>query len=408
VFRYHDASLGDFEGVLSSCRNILVQPYCEQLDNSIKSAWGRVMSFSPRSILSIFIGTVSLLGCGLPYEHVQDPGALVPVASVMKSIRCEIVTFLVANRLRQRQFLKEYESNFQDAFQKYAYLNLDDKEYGAVQADLKTIDTLGLSLGIDRKFMYGSTNQFSKTWHLGPSVTGTWTYTRSDVFALAQDATLGPTTRTGSAHKPIANVKRQDANFFCYKNAADSSALTNSLVGAEAMVNHERPKLENFERIWVIQVGEITLSKWLEMMSTEMAKNYLAQGPFKESLIPGQINYTFTLEIKPSFDGKYTLVSQLYNPYVPDLTVTKDDTSTFSFYLNTDSAKAAYGAKNGSASIPSSPPQWSLKSVVIPAPPSGQPSGTKPSRTRRNAPGQTPGVVFPAPIALPGPPPAGQ
>jgi hypothetical protein len=353
-------------------------------------------------------------GCGFFYEHVQDPGTFVPVVTVTKAIRCEIITFLVANRLRKKEFLKEYQIDFRDAFERYAFLDLDEKEYGSVQADLKTIDSLGLSIGIDRKFTYGSTNQFSKVWHIGPALNGNWTYTRSNVFAVAQDATLGRSVR-GQLLNPAlsASANREDADFFCYKDSSVAPVATNSLDNAEALVRHSRPDLENFDRIWIAQIGEVTLARWLELMGEEMAKNYLAQGPYTESLIPGQINYTFSLEVKPSFDGKYTLISRLYNPYVPDLTASIDNTSTFSLYLNTPSSKAAYGGKNGTANLPTSPPVWKVGTTVIPAPESAKlqketVGPVRPKRRLPSAPGQTPGVTFPAPLAIPAPPPAGQ
>jgi hypothetical protein len=376
-----------------------------------------------RQVAFLMCISIPISGCAAIYDVVQDPGALVPVASVLKSLRCEIMTFLVANRFRKDAFLKTYASDFSEAFNKYAYIDLDDQEYGTIQADLKTIDSLGLSIGIDQKSNFGATNQFSKTWHLGPSYNATWTYTRSDVFAVAQNATLGPTAQTGPLIKQLYGAAdRQDANFFCYVANKNNHDLDYSLEAIESLSYHDRPDLENFDRIWVIGVGSMTLSKWLEVMAKEFAKNYLAQGPFTESIIPGQLNYSFSLEAKPSLDLKYTLISKLYNPLVPDLTVSKDDISTFSMYLNTPSAKAAYGAKNGNANLPSSPKLWTVHHVSAKPPKEGAAAGAaigQPSHRGgaqigvRNRPrligppGQKPGVEFSAPVALPGPPPAG-
>jgi len=364
-------------------------------------------------------------GCSSFYENVQDPGQLVPVASVLKSIRCEVITFLVANRIRRQEFLNWHLVDFQTAFDKYAYLDLDDKEYATVQVDLKTIDTLGLSLGIDQKFPYGPGGAFSHTSHLGPADTSTWTYSRSNLFAVTQNATLGPTPQSGlKVPQLYGDADRQDASFFCY-TATKDQAPQYSAEAVESLVLHQRPDLENFHRIWVVGGETMTLARWLEIMAAEMAKNYLAQGPYTESLIPGQINYTYTLEVKPSFDLKYTLISHAYNPLIPDVNFSKDDTSTFSLYLNTAYAKAAYGAKNGNASLPSEPPIWRISHRIpnesktkggssgTASAPGGTAPGTAPPRIRpriapSGGPGQRPGIQFSAPVALPGPPPAQQ
>jgi hypothetical protein len=307
--------------------------------------------------------------------------------------------------------------DFETAFERYAYLDLDDKEYANIQVDLKTIDTLGLSLGIDEKFPYGPAGGFSRTWHLGPGDTTTWTYARSNLFAVPQNATLGPTTQTGeSASQFYGDADRQDASFFCF-TASKPEAPIYSADLIEALVHHQRADLENFHRIWVVGSERMTLARWLEVMATEMSKNYLAQGPYTESLIPGQINYAFTLEVKPSIDLKYTLISHVYNPLVPEFSFSKDDTSTFSLFLNTEYAKAAYGAKNGTAAIPSAPQVWQVNHKISQPPPVG-PTGGKPLRrtgprispraVSPGGPGQKPGVIFSAPIALPSPPPAQQ
>jgi|SRR5665213_227256 len=355
-------------------------------------------------------------GCSFFYDHVQDPGQLVPVAAVLKSIRCEVITFFVANRIRRQEFLSLHLIDFQTAFDKYAYLDLDDKEYATIEVDLKTIDTLGLSLGIDQKLPYGPAGAFSKTWHVGPADTITWSYSRSNLFAAPQNATLGPSSQKGAGVSQLyGEADRQDASFFCYLAPKDRGPHYSPEV-VEALVNHQRPDLENFDRIWVEGGQSITLARWLEVMGSEMSKNYLAQGPYTESLIPGQINYAFTLEPKPSIDLKYTLVSHAYNPLVPDLNFSKDDTSTFSLYLNTEYSKAAYGAKNGNASIPSAPQTWQINHKVPEekkgaAPgteslPGGPAQRVRPRAVPSGGPGQKPGIIFSAPVALPGPPPA--
>src|SRR5579872_4770389 len=141
--------------------------------------WGELFKMWALRIVACGLAATAS-GCSFFYENVQDPGQQVPVAAVLKSLRCELITFLEANRLRRQEFTKLHLLDFQNAFENYAYLDLDDKEYASIEVDLKTIDTLGLSLGIDQKFPYGPGGAFSKTWHLGPAATTTLTYSRSN------------------------------------------------------------------------------------------------------------------------------------------------------------------------------------------------------------------------------------
>jgi hypothetical protein len=357
---------------------------------------------------------VGLTGCSVFLENVEDPGQGVPVASIIKSLRCEMITFFVANRMRRQSFLANYKSDFQGSFANFAFLDLDDNEYGSIQADLKTIDTFGLSVGIDRKFPYGSVGQFSKTWHVGPAYNQTTTYTRTNIFALPQDSTLGPTTDKQRTNQLYGDPTSGDADFFCYLRPYGEVTKTVTLDELESLVRHQRPEFENFHRIWV--GGELTLSEWLERMGTDMAKNNLATGPYQESILPGQINYSFSLDVKPSFDLKYTLVSSLYSPLVPDLSISKENTSTFSIFLNTKYAKAAYGGKNGTANLDQPPKDW----VVVAEkktepPPRHRLVKQAPSTVRQQpfarpqlpapslGPSRSPGVSFPAPLAIPAP-----
>ena len=91
------------------------------------------------------------------YDATVDPGLTVPVDKVFKSLRCELITFLEANRWRAIEFEKRKSRlGYDEARTRYAYLDLDPTKYGALQVDLKTIDVLGLTIGLDWKTNFDS------------------------------------------------------------------------------------------------------------------------------------------------------------------------------------------------------------------------------------------------------------
>jgi hypothetical protein len=88
-----------------------------------------------------------LTGCSTLYEYSVDPGETVPVESVLKSLRCEMMTFFEVNRLRTAIYEYNIDKiDFKTNFGNYAYLDIDPTKYGSIDATFKTIDTLGACL----------------------------------------------------------------------------------------------------------------------------------------------------------------------------------------------------------------------------------------------------------------------
>jgi hypothetical protein len=370
-------------------------------------------------------------GCSFLYDSSVDPGQTVPVESVMKSLRCELMTFFEVNRLR----IRVYEAgigkvDFQENFQNYVYMDLDPTRYGSIDANFKTIDTLGLTLGVDWTNKFGS---ISKDWHLGPGLTGTKTYNREVVFAVPQDGRLGADVRQtdGSVSKlessPLADPNSPDRSFFCYlqipgdpiprfstRTIADARE---ALLFLEALSHRGLPQYENFERIWID--GTTTLANWLEGVSAEMAKGFFSaqKAPYTGALIPGQVNYTFGLELKPSIDFKVTYMASIISPASADLSASRDNTGSFQLFLNTTHAAASFGGKTGTALIdqPAKSVAWGpvadhtveqeKKYVIPPSPPS---AGAGASGRQSTYGTRSPSYRLESPIPLPLPPPAGQ
>ncbi|MBW7961932.1 hypothetical protein [Bradyrhizobium sp. BR 10261] len=321
---------------------------------------------------------------------------------VFKALRCEIITFLEANRMRRAQFaraLKDY--GYETAIEHYSFIDLDETKFGALQVDLKTIDTVGLTLGVDWKASSVPSGN-SETWHLGPSYTGFKTYTRTTTFALPQDAKLGPSKRN---KRPAANlaggVGDEDAGFFCYLEPQTPTPLIRTLADVELLVAHQVPEVEKFDRIYVD--GKATLAQWLEItISREMAKSWLAKGDYMEAVYAGQLQYSFALDIKPGIDLKYTLVASTISPLVPDLSASRENSGTFTLDLNTLHVVAAAGARNGSAIIASDigPPPAPVAFQVW-GPPTTPPPGSHAPVPRQPAPGAG-GAAAPSPRRGPG------
>src|SRR5262245_38554712 len=189
-----------------------------------------------------------LLNCASIYEMSLDPGEGVPVERVFKALRCEVVTFLELNRFRREAFEKQKNHlGYEAAYAKYAYLNLEDGRYGALQVDLKTIDSLGLTVGVDWKVLPQPAGR-SETWHIGPSLSANKTYTRTTTFAIPQDALLGPSLRENDAVDQLSvSDTRSDRDFFCFVEAANLAPLRASLENLQALAAHQIPAIENFD-----------------------------------------------------------------------------------------------------------------------------------------------------------------
>lgn len=365
--------------------------------------------FKSNSVL-LALTLLSLSGCSSIYESSVDPGTTVPVNTVFKALRCEIMTFLEANRMRRAAFPSAVKTiGYQAAIEHYSFIDLDEAKFGALQVDLKTIDTVGLTLGVDWKSAPNVSGN-SQTWHLGPSLNGFKTYTRTTVFALPQDGKLGPSIRNSRSKARLAgDAGTEDSGFFCYLEAPSERPLKRTLADIEELVAHRLPEVEQYERIYVDGTG--TLASWLETtISREMAKSWLAKGDYMEAVYAGQLQYSFALDIKPGIDLKYTLIANTISPLVPDLSASRENSGTFTLNLNTQHVVAAFAAKNGNAIIasdigpPPEPPAyevWGPKGAAgarapvatRPAAASGGSSSVRPTRG--------PGVRLEYPLPLP-------
>jgi hypothetical protein len=313
------------------------------------------------SVIAPSAAALNLLttSCGPLLAINADPGVGVPATAIVKSIRCELMTYLVTNRYRQAAFLALYTTDFKSAFDNYAYLALDDNEYAAIDANLKTADMASLTVGIDWKTHVTKAGE-SHDKHLGPGITTTKTYIADNLYGVPQDARLGPTAPPVGYLPPAPlpqppkfyqETDSGDVDYFCYKKEPSMAAPAVNLQTFEALSDHELPQFENFDRIFIAADTFVPMAKWLEAKGADMSRNLLSIGTNMENILPGQLSYSFALDIKPSIDLKYTLVATVISPYVPELMASREDTDTFTIYLNTQYAKFASGGKSGGTVI---------------------------------------------------------
>lgn len=335
-------------------------------------------------VFALCILTFFAAGCALSPYHLEDPNQLAGIAAfgprtpdVVRSLRCEIITFIVENRLRNKLWddtlpgithgASEDALNDKIAFLKrYPYVPLDKKQYAALGVDLKNIDIAGVTINNDWKNVFKN-SPVVRDFHIGPAITATNTYEFLPPLAIQQVADLGPAKSFDPpGAPPLPPAKRyssifyrqptSDAPFYCYKSLANSraSTLVDAIEQIQTLVVNGSGSQDyaNFDRVFV---GPYTLAQWLQNIAADLTENSHTIFATPESLIVGQIAYTFTLDIKPAMDFKYTYMANVVNPFVPDLSASLEHSSTFSIFLNTPNALAALTAKQGNtcnASVP--------------------------------------------------------
>jgi hypothetical protein len=319
---------------------------------------------------------VQVSGCATLLKQLDDPnevlGANLNTDKFVKSLRCEALTFIVENRLR----LKIYNDAVNQAqgtrdqalidhvhwlLENYPFIELDEAQYAALGVDIKNIDMATLSMPGDWKTMK-KTSAVVRDSHFGPAMAETNTFEYIPPLAIPQYADLGPAvsfnppgqqTPRAALWSSIYNFQpTTDESFYCYRSLAFSHA-----VSAEDAANEietlllDGPGAQNFAQFQRIYVGTVTLAKWLQDMTGQLSYNAHTSFGTYESVVVGQIEYTFTLDFKPSIDAKYTYMGYVVNPFVPELSASVEHSGQFTIVLNTDNAVPATTAKQGNSCI---------------------------------------------------------
>jgi hypothetical protein len=286
-------------------------------------------------LLNLVVAAVAaalLASCASPF-YVHDPKfGLVSndqLPGLIKSLRCELVTYYQTTYKRQRHYASD----------KLPYFDLDNNLWGAFNLDLKVVDALGV-LGTNSVYsnkLSAPDATHSKTLTVGPTAGLNDTYELSWSFSIKQNADL-----TGRKAVPVR--ASPDENFECY------SAVPDDLEGL-SYGKYTDSGIELFKRIYVN--GFQPLAGWLLDNSDVMASSYsfLNEKADNEKAYPSQMIYTFTVSASGGVDAKFTLISSRWNPLQPDASASISQTSMLTLYINGQRAIVYNNAKSGNVLI---------------------------------------------------------
>jgi len=179
---------------------------------------------------------------------------------LLKSIKCELITFYAANAARQGKLdairnslrRRKIDTIPLQAVLDHRYFDLDTDAYGAFVLEAKVMDTIGApgtstSLANQLHSVTGSSQTFTVT----PNLSSQGTYDMNYNFANQQDGR--PST--------IAGESEADNSFHCYSTAVDNEHYDDLAQG-------KYPEIEQFRRITVN--GDLPLAAWLQVNTTIM------------------------------------------------------------------------------------------------------------------------------------------
>jgi hypothetical protein len=290
-------------------------------------------------------GTVCLSSCASPY-FVHDPRTLIvdreEVPHLLKSLRCELITFVAANNQRNMMFQAEAKLNgIESAIKKYSYYEIDWKQFGALQLSLQVEDNLGLQSGTQFDWLRSDGSGHSHAWNIGPTASDQNTYTATWFFAVPQDAiTLKPAPAADTSEQP----------FSCYKIIPKREAPPFGSIYTEddidALARNDFPDYALFKRVWVNNT--LPLAAWLEEVGTSISDSTLHglnADQKRDQIVPAQMQYQFNVVVTGGLDVKYDLTSPLWPAVAAEVSGSMQKTNTITIVLNGIDSQTAYSAQ---------------------------------------------------------------
>ena len=150
---------------------------------------------------------------------------------------------------------------------------------------------------------------------------------------------------------PYSTQQRQE--FSREKKRPHSVVVSDALKVIQKLViaHSDLMTYAQFTRVYVGLDG-ITLAKWLQDQATaERPKLGPVLASSLEAVDVGQYVYQMTLNVKPTFSTKYTLIASALNPFAPEFSFTPEHAISFAIFLNTKISVGALAAKTGSSCI---------------------------------------------------------
>jgi hypothetical protein len=286
--------------------------------------------------------TVCLSSCASPY-FVHDPRTLIvdreEVPRLLKSLRCEMITFIAANNQRNMMFQAEARLHgIESAIAKYSYYEIDWTQFGALELSLQVQDNLGLQSGTQFDWLRTDGNGHSQALNIGPTGSDQSTYVATWYFAVPQDAI---TVRPAPPHPG------EEPPFSCYSAipkrvpAPFGSIYTED--DLDALARNDFPDYALFKRVWVNNMTP--LAAWLEQVGISISDATLHGTNVKEKndqVIPGQMQYQFQVVITGGLDVKYILASPLWPAVGAEVAGGMQKTNTIVITLNGLDSQSAY------------------------------------------------------------------
>ncbi len=338
----------------------------------------RIQSGAMR-VFIVLSASLAVASCNLSPYHFQEPDKVLgmgpKISDVVKSIRCEVTTFLVENKLRSsyvsplfaqvqadtKRGVDHLVADRIETIRQFPYIDIDSRQLGFLNVDLQNIDSLSMTLGYTREkpSLASKAGRIDLEGSLGRGLGGTLTQTKVSEFihsyAILQNGDLGPvqshsprgeTPPAAAKFSTVYNAHPQaDERFYCYKSLFKSRSRT--LLDAIQEVQHlvaSDPGWEEYENFTRVRVGGRTLAHWLQGSATEMTANEKTVYPTAENLLVGQLTYSFTLHVGPEFNGNYSLISGFINPLGVNFDTSTDQVNTCTISLNTKYAAQVLSA----------------------------------------------------------------
>jgi hypothetical protein len=317
-------------------------------------------------ILSLCVLALSFSSCAALY-NIDDPiiGVIAKnqLPAFQKSVRCELITYFEIDRERERLFNQTVKTDRLAAIENYSYFGVDQKLFGALELDLKVVDTAGLpsTAGSNISYKYQvsppvGTATHSKTDIFMPSFTDQNTYEWQWWYIIPQNAKLyGRRLSDPAAYTPQENDFDQ---FQCYR-----ALPANDL---EGLASGKYPEYELFTRIRVN--GGKPFAGWLQENASVMGTAFYAENlnvEKAEHIIPVQMYYNFMIQVSGGLNASFSLVAPHWAPFAPVATISQQQTNNLQVWLNGPDAALAAAAKSGSATAGITPANNIARAVPL-------------------------------------------
>lgn len=364
--------------------------------------WGAIM-FAIVRVAASFAACLVLCACASPF-FIQDPQigfvSREQIPYLIKSLRCELATYIAANNQRQIIHtalitpgipdLTSHPTPVLEANEQYPYFAIDPSLYAGIAVDLKIQDSAGIQSGTTFGWKRTEPDKLhSRSWTVGPTLTDQSTYEGSVAFLMPQDVfRIVPSTGPQLSYAQAAADDGQDKPFLCFntvplKPEADVPfrrpeytyaplkpepsnplqkinyhflsgfpaplTIDNLSEDIEGLAAGKYPNYADFDRIMVN--GITPLAAWLQGISTTMTSSMFITklDEMEESTTPGQMTYTFTIQVTAGLDGKAGWTTTLWT-LGGEASAGLQHTSTLTLVLNAVSASLSSGTKGGTAS----------------------------------------------------------